>query len=100
LCIYRYGVIEITDNKKVSSFQEKPKIEGWVNGGFFVFEPNIFDYLSPNCVLEHEPLKGIAQIGQLNAFLHEGFWQSMDTFREYEILNKIWNEPNPPWKIW
>ena len=98
--VSRYGIIELGEKNRVLSFQEKPKVEGWVNGGFFVFEPKIFEYLYPKCVLEHTPLMSVAKAGQLNAFLHEGFWQSMDTFREYEILNKMWSESNPPWKIW
>lgn len=97
--ISRYGILDI-ENDKVKSFHEKPKAEGWINGGFFVFQPEIFSYLSENCTLEEEPLKDIAGSGDLNAFFHEGFWFAMDTFREYEYLNRIWNEGKAPWRVW
>ena len=98
--VSRYGVLDLLADNKVASFQEKPRAEGWINGGFFVFEPKIFHHLYPKCVLEREPLMGLAQTGELNAFLHDGFWQAMDTFREYELLNQMWESQNCPWKIW
>jgi len=98
--VSRYGILDLTPTNKVASFQEKPRAEGWVNGGFFIFEPQIFNHLTPKCTLEREPLMRLANSGQLNAFLHDGFWQSMDTFREYELLNQLWESGTPPWKIW
>jgi glucose-1-phosphate cytidylyltransferase len=95
----RYGVLELVGDK-VTSFHEKPQAEGWINGGFFIFNPEIFNYLTPNCSLENDTLVELARDSQLNYHKHEGFWQSMDTFREYELLNKLWNDGEAPWKIW
>ena len=83
----RFGAIKI-NGKKVSYFKEKSKLdEGWINGGFFVFEPNIFQYIkNDNTFLEREPLSQLGKIKQLNAFKHTGFWQCMDTIRDKEIL--------------
>jgi glucose-1-phosphate cytidylyltransferase len=84
----------------VESFREKPQVDGWVNAGFFAFEPEIFNYLDSECVLEQAPLAQLAAEGQLAAFRHEGFWQPMDTFREYQMLNEMWDSGNAPWKKW
>ena len=83
----RFGAIKI-NGKKVSYFKEKSKLdEGWINGGFFVFEPNIFQYIkNDNTFLEREPLSQLGKIKQLNAFKHTGFWQCMDTIRDKEII--------------
>ena len=83
----RFGAIKI-NGKKVSYFKEKSKLEeGWINGGFFVFEPKIFNYIkNDNTYLEKEPLSKLGKLKQLNAFKHEGFWQCMDTIRDKEIL--------------
>ncbi len=85
----RFGAIKIR-GKKVSYFREKSKLdEGWINGGFFVFEPKVFDYINNDSTyLEREPLIKLGQKNQLNAFKHEGFWQCMDTIRDKEILEK------------
>jgi glucose-1-phosphate cytidylyltransferase len=96
----RFGVVEITDSGEVEGFREKPQTESWVNAGYFVFEPAIFDYLDSDCVLEQEPLNRLALEGQLMAYKHEGFWQPMDTYRESTILNQMWNEGKAPWKKW
>jgi glucose-1-phosphate cytidylyltransferase len=95
----RFGVMELDRNDNVISFREKPQAEGWVNGGFFIFKPQIFDYLSPDIVLENKPLQKLASEKQLAAFRHEGFWQPMDTFRESKILNELWDSGKPPWRI-
>lgn len=95
----RYGVLEIQGNR-VQTFKEKPRVEGWINGGFFLFENQIFDYLDDYCTLENEPLQTLASEHNLYAYKHEGFWQSMDNFREYEILSGLWNSNNAPWKNW
>ena len=94
----RFGVLEIGKTNQVLNFREKPLSDGWINGGFFVFEPQIFDFLNNDVVLEQEPLQELARIEQLNAFKHEGFWQPMDTFRESKILNDLWSSGNAPWK--
>jgi glucose-1-phosphate cytidylyltransferase len=88
------------DKKEVKKFAEKPKSEKWINGGFFIFEPKIFDYLNEDCVLEQEPLENLARQGELMAFEHTGFWQPMDTYRETQELNQLWENGLAPWKNW
>jgi len=97
----RFGALSI-ESGVVKEFSEKPQTgEGWINGGFFVFEPGIFDYLdSDSSVLEREPLAKLASANQLSAFTHEGFWQPMDTLRERQILEELWERGSPPWKTW
>ena len=95
----RFGVIEIGSDGAIRSFREKPQTDSWVNAGFFVFEPQIFNYLNENCVLEHGPLEKLAQDGELMAFKHEGFWQPMDTYRDKLELESLWNSGNPPWTV-
>ena len=79
---------------------EKPKSEEWVNGGFFIFEPQIFEFLNSDCVLETNPLENLVKLGQLNAYKHNGYWVPMDTFRESKELNELWNSNRAPWKNW
>ena len=98
--ISRFGVLELGKHGEVEEFREKPQADGWVNAGFFVFNRGIFDYLQENSVLENEPLTNLAQQGELLAYKHEGFWQPMDTYREFTILNDLWDSGNAPWKIW
>lgn len=97
----RFGAMVI-EGEKVKEFSEKPQMrEGWINGGFFVFEPAIFDLLQDDStVLEREPLEKLAGDGQLMAYHHDGFWQPMDTLREKQILEKLWASESPPWKTW
>jgi glucose-1-phosphate cytidylyltransferase len=97
----RFGEL-ILDGDCVREFREKPQTgEGWINGGFFVFEPGVFDYLTDDqTVLEREPLERLAADGQLMVFRHEGFWQPMDTLREKHLLESLWNEGRAPWKVW
>jgi glucose-1-phosphate cytidylyltransferase len=92
-------VIDISSDGSIKSFREKPQTDSWVNAGFFVFEPEIFDYLNEDCVLEHGPLEKLAEDGQLMAFKHEGFWQPMDTYRDKLELESLWNAGNPPWTV-
>lgn len=94
----RFGGLTITDDK-VLEFSEKPQTgEGWINGGFFVFEPEIFDHLEDDqTVLERKPLEALARTGQLAAYKHEGFWQPMDTLREKNLLQALWDTGSPPW---
>ena len=96
----RFGVLELTDDGRVSRFREKPRTDDWVNAGFFVFEPGVFDYLADDSVLEQEPLEALAKDDQLAAYRHDGFWQPMDTFREFQLLNKLWADGDAPWKVW
>ncbi len=97
----RFGEM-LVDRDIVTEFKEKQHTqEGWINGGFFVFEPEIFDYLPDESVeLEKAPLEALAREGQLMAFKHEGFWQCMDTLREKQLLERLWNSKFPPWKTW
>jgi len=97
----RFGALQIEGNT-VTQFSEKPQTrEGWINGGFFVFEPEIFNYLADeNTVLERDPMEQLAADGQLCAFQHEGFWQPMDTLREKRLLESLWHSNNAPWKVW
>lgn len=96
----RFGVVDVDDEGNVSQFREKPMVNDLVNIGYFIFEPEVFDYLKPNSVLEQEPLRKLATDGEISAFKHSGFWQPMDTQREYQQLNEIWNSGDAPWKIW
>lgn len=96
----RFGVMEVDEKGIVTQFREKPLMDGWVNAGFFIFEPEIIDYLDEDCVLEEEPLAKLAADGQLAAYRHNGFWQPMDTFRESNFLNELWNSNSAPWKNW
>lgn len=95
----RFGVLAIDEGGYVSGFREKPEGTDWVSAGFFVFEPAFLDYLTDDAVLEREPLERLAQEEQLVAYRHEGFWQPMDTYREFELLNSLWKS-DPPWKVW
>jgi glucose-1-phosphate cytidylyltransferase len=96
----RFGAIEIDSDNQVMKFSEKPKAEQWINGGFFVFEKGIFDYLDAECVLEKEPLENLARDNQLMAYHHNGFWQPMDTYRESQELNELWSTGKAPWRNW
>jgi glucose-1-phosphate cytidylyltransferase len=98
----RFGEL-ITDGDRVVEFSEKPRThEGFINGGFFVFERGALDYLSEEaaCVLEREPLERLAADGQLAVFRHTGFWQCMDTYREQQYLAQLWESGSAPWKVW
>lgn len=96
----RFGALEIQDNK-VNSFNEKPHGDGsWINGGFFVLTPAVFDYINgDDTIWEGEPMERLAKEGQLSVFKHSNFWQPMDTLRDKIYLEKLWNE-TPPWKVW
>lgn len=99
----RFGALNIESNGEISHFQEKPIGDGaWVNGGFFVLQPEIFDYIADgdSVTWEQEPMKTLANEGQLNAFKHKGFWRPMDTLRDKEDLNEIWDSGNAPWAHW
>jgi len=98
----RFGELVTKDNL-ITEFNEKPQTTaGRINGGFFVFSRKFFDYLNddPGLILEQAPLRRVAADGQLVCFPHDGFWQPMDTFREFELLNQLWKSDKAPWKIW
>ena len=100
----KFGALDIGEGTDaVSSFQEKPKGDGaWINGGFFVCEARVFDYIrnGDETVWERDPLEGLASAGQLVAFKHEGFWQPMDTLRDKNELEMLWANGKAPWKVW
>jgi len=97
----RYGSLIINNDQKVLAFQEKPKGDGsWINGGFFVLQPEIINYIDDDqTAWERKPLERLAEEGQLMAYRHNEFWQCMDTLRDVQLLNKLWMEGNAPWKI-
>ena len=97
----RFGALEISGDNGVDSFNEKPPGDGgWINGGFFVLEPKVLEYINgDDTSWEQEPLKKLASDGQLVAYKHNGFWQAMDTLRDKMILEDMWNN-QPPWKVW
>ena len=95
----RFGELKLKGNK-ILKFEEKPQVsENWINGGFFVFDSKIFDFIKDDkTMLEREPLEKLAKIGELVAFKHSGFWQCMDTIRDKNLLNKLWKEKKAPWR--
>jgi len=97
----RYGTMRF-EGDQVVEFQEKPQTgEGWINGGFYIFEPGVLDYIpEDHTILERAPLEQLARVGQLMAYRHEGFWQCMDTVRDKVRLETLWEGGIPPWKIW
>ena len=97
----RFGGLALDDDT-VQRFEEKPQIgEGWINGGFFVLQPDVLDYITGDEVLwERGPLETIAELDQLKAFRHEGFWQAMDTVRDRATLEALWATGHAPWKVW
>ena len=97
----RFGELRL-ENNQVIDFSEKPQLnQGWINGGYFVVEPEFFDFIEgDHTVLEREPLETLAEIGQLMALKHDGYWQCMDTKRDLEALELLWASGNAPWKKW
>lgn len=94
--ISRFGVLEL-EGEAVTSFSEKPLLDDWISAGFFVFERAILERLGDDGMFELDPLPSLAREGELRAFRHEGFWQPMDTYREYELLNDLWASGEAPW---
>ena len=96
------GVIEVNKDGSIDAFREKSDLDGdLINIGFMVMEPEVLDYIEGDSVpFEEHPIKDLVEKGQLNAFIHKGFWQCMDTLREKEKLEKLWNSGKAPWKIW
>ena len=93
----RFGVLELEGDVAVS-FSEKPQLDDWISAGYLVFERKVLERIGgDDCPLEGEPMRGLARDGELGAFRHEGFWQPMDTYREYEFLNDLWQRGDPPW---
>jgi glucose-1-phosphate cytidylyltransferase len=96
----RFGVLEMDHDGTVKGFREKPQAEEWINGGFFVFDRKVFDYLDYDSALEKAPLENLARDRQLVAYPHGGFWYAMDTYRDFLYLNELWNNGIRPWCVW
>lgn len=97
--VSNFGILEMRDDSSVAAFKEKPILENWINGGFFVFDREIFGLLDENSVLEQDPLASLAETGELMAYKHTGFWKCMDTHKDNVELNRLW-ESHAPWRIW
>jgi len=99
---HHLGSLILDHKERVSAFQEKPKGDGaWINGGFFVLEPSVLKYIKDDqSIWERGPLEKIAADGKLVAYKHTGFWQPMDTLRDKQYLQKLWDEGDCPWKCW
>ena len=98
----RFGALKLTECDEVLGFQEKPKGDGgWINGGFFVLQPEVLDFIdNDNTTFERDPLEELAKNNQLKAYKHAGFWQPMDTIRDKELLERLWQQNQAPWKVW
>ncbi len=96
----QFGHVFTNDRGLVERIEEKPQLPDWINGGFFVFERGLFDYLEPDDVLERDCLPRLAAAGQLMAYPHEGFWACMDTYKDSVVLNELWNSGTAPWQKW
>jgi glucose-1-phosphate cytidylyltransferase len=96
----QFGILKLDEQGAVQEFVEKPRMNDWVNGGFFVFQPEVFDYLDEDSVLEREPLERLAQDRQIMAYRHSGFWLCMDTYKDAVALDNLWNARQAQWKLW
>jgi glucose-1-phosphate cytidylyltransferase len=96
----QWGIAVIDDDDRIGGFREKPRLEYWINGGFFCLEPDFLGHVEPSSVLEREPLERVAAAGGLAAYRHNGFWDCMDTYKDAIVLNDLWAGGNPPWRVW
>jgi glucose-1-phosphate cytidylyltransferase len=96
----QWGVAVIDDGERITGFDEKPRLEHWINGGFMRLEPEFLSYIEETSVLEQEPLRRVAAEGQLNAYRHTGFWDCMDTYKDAVVLNDLWEQGQAPWAVW
>lgn len=99
----RFGALNLNSDDKVLEFKEKPKGDGgWINAGFFVCEPKVFDYIDDgdDVVFEQAPLMNLAKDGEIYTYKHNGFWKPMDTLKDKNDLNKLYNDNKAPWKVW
>jgi glucose-1-phosphate cytidylyltransferase len=97
--LLQFGVAKVNGDDEVVGFEEKPRSEHWINGGFFAFQPGALRYLTGSSVLEREPLEGLAEDGQLRAYRHTGFWDCMDTYKDAVLLNDLWERGEAPWRL-
>jgi glucose-1-phosphate cytidylyltransferase len=96
----QWGVALLGDDDRVTGFEEKPRMDKWINGGFFFLEPRALSYLASDSVLEREPLEHLAADGELAGYRHEGFWDCMDTYKDAVLLNDLWKRDEAPWRVW
>jgi glucose-1-phosphate cytidylyltransferase len=97
---WHYGIVQADERGQVSKLEEKPRVDAWINGGFMVFERGVLDYLeSDETDLERQTLARLAGEGQLMMYRHNGFWGKMDTFKEAQVLDELWQREKP-WKVW
>jgi glucose-1-phosphate cytidylyltransferase len=96
----QWGVAVLGPEDRVSGFIEKPRMEQWINAGFFFAEPAMLDYVREDSILEREPLERLAAGGELRGYRHSGFWDCMDTYKDAVLLNDLWDQGEPPWRIW
>jgi glucose-1-phosphate cytidylyltransferase len=98
----RFGALRVGEDGEVGGFDEKPVGDGgWINGGFFVLEPEVCDLIASDATTwEQEPMRKLAVSGELHAYRHHGFWQPMDTLRDKQLLESLWRSGNAPWRIW
>jgi glucose-1-phosphate cytidylyltransferase len=98
----RFGILEFDQNDQLTSFQEKPTDHAWINGGFFVCEPEVFNYIdnSDQCIFERSPLNNLAKDRQIHSFKHRGFWKCMDTLADKNSLQDLWDKNEAQWKVW
>ena len=95
-----FGVAQLAADGTVTAFDEKPRSERWVNGGFFCLRPTVLELLDDDSVFERDPLQRLAAAGGLRAFRHEGFWDCLDTYKDAVVLNDLWASGQAPWKLW
>jgi glucose-1-phosphate cytidylyltransferase len=96
----QWGIALVDGDDRITGFQEKPRLDYWINGGFFCFEPDALAYIEPTSVLEEEPLRRLVASDELHAFRHDGFWDCMDTYKDAVVLNDLWDTGNAPWRVW
>jgi glucose-1-phosphate cytidylyltransferase len=96
----QWGIAVIDDADRISGFREKPRLDYWINGGFFVCEPDFLNYVEETSVLERDPLERVAAEGKLAAYRHDGFWDCMDTYKDAVTLNDLWESGQAPWRVW
>ena len=96
----QWGIAMIDEGERIQGFQEKPRLDYWINGGFFCVEPDFLDYLEETSVLERDPMERVAAEGRLAAFRHHGFWDCMDTYKDAVTLEDLWSSGAAPWRVW
>jgi glucose-1-phosphate cytidylyltransferase len=96
----QWGIAMVDDGERITGFREKPRLDYWINGGFFCVEPGFLDYLEDTSVLERDPMERVAAEGRLAAFRHHGFWDCMDTYKDAVTLEDLWSSGAAPWRLW